>query len=258
MVDIHSHVVWGVDDGSPSLEVSLQMLRDAAAAGTTDIVATPHSNGEFEYKPAIIDDRIRQLNENMEGKIRVHRGCDLHLSFDNVVEAIETPGKYSIKAKKYILVEFSDFNISESIDGVLKRLLANDLIPVLTHPERNPILQRDGEKKLTRWIDQGCLVQVTALSVLGGFGKTARASAHTLLKKGFVHVIASDAHDPVRRHARLDESRQAVAQQYGESIAELLFTTNPERILHGRTVSDGPIEMNLPRGETSSKWWKIW
>jgi len=99
MVDIHSHVLWGMDDGAPTIEVSLEMLRVAADAGTTDIVATPHSNAEFEYQPALIAERIEELTRKTGGKPRIHRGCDLHLSFDNIVEAIATPGKYSINGR---------------------------------------------------------------------------------------------------------------------------------------------------------------
>ena len=96
MVDIHSHVLWGMDDGAPTMDVSLEMLRMAAEAGTTDIVATPHSNAEFEYQPALIAERIEELTRQTGGRPRIHRGCDLHLSFDNIVDAVETPGKYSI------------------------------------------------------------------------------------------------------------------------------------------------------------------
>lgn len=255
MVDIHSHVVWGVDDGAPSIEVSLHLLRDAAAAGTTRIAATPHSNGEFFYDKPLIEERIAQLNENMGGKLQVVRGCDLHLSFDNVVEAIGDPKKFSLNGTRYVLVEFSDFTIPSSMDGVLDRFLANDLVPVLTHPERNPILQRD-EKRVPKWVDMGCLVQVTALSILGGFGKSAHESAHRLLSKGLVHIVASDAHDPVRRHARLDESRSAVASRYGDAAATLMFETNPGRILDGKIVADGPTGEG--QATESKPWWRVW
>ena len=240
MVDIHSHVLWGMDDGAPTIEVSLEMLRIAAAAGTTDIVATPHSNAEFEYQPALIAERIEELTRQTGGTPRIHRGCDLHLSFDNIVDAIETPGKYSINGHRYILVECSDLHIAGSMDRVLDRLQAADLVPIVTHPERNPILQRD-MGKVEAWVNQGCLVQVTALSVLGGFGKKAGSAAHLLLSKGLVHIIASDAHDPVHRHPRLDDAFAAIARDYGEEMAELLFVSNPGRIIRGEFVADGKL-----------------
>lgn len=252
MVDIHSHVLWGMDDGSPTEEISLEMLRIAAEAGTTDIVATPHSNPEYEYQPELIDERIRHLNEITGGKPRIHRGCDLHLSFDNIIGALETPAKFSINGHRYVLVECSDLHISGSMDKVLDRLLNADLVPIVTHPERNPILQKD-TKKLAGWVDQGSLVQVTALSVMGGFGKRAHAVAHQLLGEGMVHVIASDAHDPVHRHPRLDEAYRAVAKGYGEDTADLLFKSNPGRIIRGQFVAGGRMAATAP-----APWWQFW
>jgi protein-tyrosine phosphatase len=241
-----------MDDGSPSEEISLEMLRIAAESGTTDIVATPHSNAEYEYRPSLIDERIRHLNEVTGGRPHIHRGCDLHLSFDNIVGAIETPGKFSINGHRYILVECSDLHISGAMDKVLDRLLDADLVPIVTHPERNPILQKDTEK-LRGWVNQGCLVQVTALSVMGGFGKRAHAVAHKLLAEGLVHVIASDAHDPVHRHPRLDEAFHAISKQYGEGTADLLFNSNPGSIIEGQFVAGGRVAV-----AGSGKWWQFW
>ena len=132
------------------------------------------------------------------------------------------------------------------------RLLNIDLVPIVTHPERNPILQKD-TKKLEKWVEQGSLVQVTALSVMGGFGKRAYAVAHQLLSEGMVHVIASDAHDPVHRHPRLDEAFQRVAKDYGEDTAELLFNSNPGKIVRGQFVAGGKMAAAAP-----AKWWKFW
>lgn len=249
MIDIHSHVLWGMDDGAPTQDVSLEMLRIAAEAGTTDIVATPHSNSKYEYVPEVIDERIRILNEELGGKPRVYRGCDLHLSYDNVAEALENPSKFAINGRRYVLVEFSDFNISGSMSRVFDQLLDASLVPIITHPERNPILQKE-LTKLDAWVDKGCLVQVTALSVLGGFGKSAEKAAHQLLAKGIVHIIASDAHDPEHRHPRLDGAYAAIGKQYGEETAEMLLDVNPGHVIRGEGVDDGRIVM-APR----RKWW---
>ena len=252
MVDIHSHVLWGMDDGSPTPEVSLEMLRMAAASGTTDIVGTPHSNGEFTFQPELITERIEYLRQHTNGIPRIHRGCDFHLSFDNVVSALENPKKYSINGGRYLLVEFSDFNIAPSMDNILDQLLGVDLIPIITHPERNPILRKEVEK-IYKWVNMGCLVQVTAGSVLGGFGKSAQATARKLLSKGVVHVIASDAHDPVHRHPRLDEAFDLITADYGDETADLLFNGNPTRVIRGEYISDAPLPVSEPK-----KWWQFW
>jgi len=251
VVDIHSHVLWGMDDGAPTMDVSLEMLRMAAEAGTTDIVATPHSNGEFEYQPALIAERIQELTERTGGIPRIHRGCDLHLSFDNISQAVDDPGRFSINGHRYVLVECSDLHISGAMSNILDRLLSVDLVPIVTHPERNPILQKE-PGRVERWVELGCLVQVTAMSVLGGFGKRAQASAREFFSRGVVHVIASDAHDPVHRHPRLDEAFAAVSAQYGKDLAQLLFIDNPGRIVQGRFVSNERLAPVAKR-----KWWQF-
>jgi protein-tyrosine phosphatase len=252
VIDIHSHILWGMDDGAPTEEVSLEMLRLAAEGGTTDIVATPHSNGEFEYQPELIAERIRELTEKSGGVPRIHRGCDFHLSFDNIEQAMETPERFSINGKRYLLVEFADMHIPPSANRILEQLLAVDLVPIITHPERNPIIRKE-PAKLKAWIEQGCLVQVTALSVLGGFGKAAQATARQYLSEGMVHFIASDAHDPVRRHPKLDEAYAMIAEQYGSDLAELLFVDNPGRVIRGEYIEEGRIPV-----EAKKPWWQFW
>ncbi len=253
MIDIHSHVLWGLDDGAVTIDDSLSMLRLAAESGTTDIVATPHCNSQFEYIPDRIAERIAELAARTGGKPALHRGCDLHLSFDNIIEVLDQPQRYSIDGHQYLLVECSDFQIGPSIDAVLRRLLKADLIPIVTHPERNPVLQRKPER-LEAWVEEGCLVQVTALSVLGGFGRSARQAAHRLLSAGLVHVIASDAHDPVHRHPKLDEAFTAVSRDYGSDAADLLFTDNPGHIVRGEYLPSGRVTAcHRPR-----KWWYFW
>jgi protein-tyrosine phosphatase len=254
MVDIHSHVVWGLDDGATDMEQSLAMLRAAADSGTTDIVATPHSNAEFRYEAELLEERMGRLALATGGKPRMHRGCDLHLSFDNIDEVLERPGRYSIGGKQYLLVECPDFHVGKHTEGVLRRLMDRGIVPVVTHPERNPVLQG----KLSRveeWVELGCLVQVTALSISGGFGRTARAAAGRLLERGLVHVVASDAHDPEHRHARLDEAYGMVRSRYGEEEADILFTHNPQAIIEGIPLAGG----KQMRQETAPQpWWQFW
>jgi len=233
MVDIHAHVLWGLDDGAETYEESLAMLQAAAAAGTTDIVATPHADPRYLFDPEQIETRIARLESSGVTLPRLHRGCDFHLSFDNVQSALEEPGKFTIDHGNYLLVEFPDVSIPDGIDGVLTQFLDRGIVPVITHPERNRLLMRDLPQLAAR-VEKGCLLQVTALSFLGRFGSRARDHAWKLMDRRLVHAVASDAHDPVRRHARLDEARAEVARRAGEGNAELLFVRNPGTIVAGR------------------------
>jgi protein-tyrosine phosphatase len=254
MIDIHSHVVWGLDDGATDMEQSLAMLRAAAESGTTDIVATPHSNAEFRYQAELLEERIQQLAARTDGKPRIHRGCDLHLSFDNIDEVLHRPGRYSINGKQYLLVECPDFHIGKHMDGVLQQLIDSGIVPIVTHPERNPVLQR----KLSRveeWVELGCLVQVTALSISGGFGRTASGAADGLLEQGLVHVVASDAHDPEHRHTRLDEAYGIVRSRYGHEEADILFTHNPQAIIEGAQLLGGK---QIREEGARKRWWQFW
>jgi protein-tyrosine phosphatase len=254
MIDIHSHVVWGLDDGATDMEQSLSMLRAAANSGTTDIVATPHSNAEFSYQADLLEERIRQLSACTGGKPRIYRGCDFHLSFDNIDDLLERPAKYSINGKQYLLVECPDFHVGKHTEKVLQRLIDCGIVPVVTHPERNPVLQRD-LSRLEEWVELGCLVQVTALSISGGFGRTACAAAGRLLDQGLVHVVASDAHDPQYRHARLDEACGIVRSRFGEEQSDTLFTLNPQAILNGGQLAGGK---QVPHDTASRHWWQFW
>jgi protein-tyrosine phosphatase len=236
------------------MEQSLSMLRAAANSGTTGIVATPHSNAEFVYQAELLEERIRRLAAATNGKPRIYRGCDFHLSFDNIDDVLERPAKYSINGKQYLLVECPDFHVGKHTEKVLQRLIDRGIVPVVTHPERNPVLQRD-LSRLEEWVELGCLVQVTALSISGGFGRTARAVVSRLLERGLVHVVASDAHDPQHRHARLDEACGIVRQRYGEDEADALFTFNPQTILNGGQLAGG--RQTCP--DTAGKhWWQFW
>ena len=252
LIDVHSHVVWGVDDGSASMEDSLAMLRSASEHGTTVLVATPHSNAEYSYRQELTNSRIQELTALTGGKPRLLRGCDFHLSFDNIDVLLDQPSKYTINGKQYLLVECPDSYIGRHTESVLKRLLDACVVPIVTHPERNPILQQ----KLGRveaWVELGCLVQITALSITGGFGRSAKSAAEKLLARGLVHLVASDAHDLVHRHSRLDEACAAIQLRHGEETAELLFRDNPHAVVEGLSLPGGKQILSEP----AKKWWRF-
>jgi protein-tyrosine phosphatase len=142
------------------------------------------------------------------------------------------PARFSINGLQYLLVEFADMNIPPNMDQIFPDLLGRGLVPIITHPERNPILS--GRPELIReWIGAGCLVQVTAGSFLGRFGKRAHDSALTLLRRRMVHFIATDAHNTTSRPPLLAEARDFVAAEQGEEIATALTESNPRAVTEG-------------------------
>lgn len=252
MVDIHSHILPGLDDGSHSLKDSVEMLRIAVGSGTTDIVATPHANLEYKFDPDAISRKIEKLRAKAGNKIRIHRGCDFHLSFDNIQDAIENPTKYTIDHHNYLLVEFSDLLIFNNTGDIFDRLLEAGMIPIITHPERNYLLhQRVAE--LRAWRDKGVLMQVTALSLTTRFGRSVKRFAEMLMNEGLVDFIASDAHDPEDRTPRMDDIHRLIAKRYGDAWAQRLFFDNPKATLTGAPIDRAPLAVSKPR-----KWFQFW
>jgi protein-tyrosine phosphatase len=235
MVDIHCHILPGVDDGSTSWEVSAEMCRIAAADGITHVVATPHANEQYAYHREKHAARLQELQKLAGECPRLSLGCDFHFSFDNVQDALQAPERYSISGTPYLLVEFSDFGVSRYINDTIYRLRARATVPIVTHPERNRVLQRDPQHVL-RFVEQGCVVQVTASSFTGNWGSGARKAAEWLLKHDAIHVLASDAHDTKHRPPILSSGRQAVAKLVGEDVARALVEDNPAAIIAGQAL----------------------
>jgi protein-tyrosine phosphatase len=249
-VDIHSHILYGLDDGAETVDESRRMLELARSAGTSDIVATPHANAKYPFDPELVDQRIAELGGHTD--IAIHRGCDFHLQFDNIEDAVEHPRKYTINGTAYLLVELPDSTIFGNTDQILLRLLDAGMAPIITHPERNAMLQTRPEE-IARWIEIGCYVQVTASSYTGLFGRRARACADDLLTRGLTHFVASDAHDCERRTPNLHEAYVRLADRWGEERIRPLFVDNPQAVL-----ADEAVEFELPPFPRSRRWYQFW
>jgi protein-tyrosine phosphatase len=253
MIDIHSHIVWGVDDGPPVIEESLAMLEVAAASGTTAIVATPHANPKYAFQREVVLERVRQLSQAAAGRPAIHFGCEFHLSFDNVDHLMENLRQYTVNQKQYLLVECPDFHIGHHTEKVLQGMVDAGIVPIVAHPERNPVLRQ----KLTRveqWVEIGCLMQLTAMSITGGFGGSAKTASYRLLDRGLAHFVASDAHDPVNRSPRLAAARDAIQARYGDDAADILFVDNPTAVVEGAPLLGGK-QYSL---EKPAKWYRFW
>jgi protein-tyrosine phosphatase len=256
MVDIHCHPLPAVDDGAASFEIAVEMCQLAAASGTTHLVATPHCNYRYEFDPEVNRSKLAELQKAVGEKPELLLGCDFHLSYENIRMLVEDPRKFSINYTSYVLVEFGDHFIPEQIDRVFYDIECAGLIPILTHPERNPVFQHDPDL-LYRWISRGCLCQVTAQSYTGKFGSAPQRFAKEWLEKDWVHFFASDAHDLRHRPPVLSECYKKVAATCGEETADRLLTKNPEAVINGRDLPPGPEAVNPAVAKKRRSWFSF-
>jgi protein-tyrosine phosphatase len=229
MIDLHCHILPGVDDGSPSWETTAEMCRMAAADGIRHIVATPHANERFFYNRSRYEGMLRKLNIVGCG-IKFSLGCDFHFSFDNIEDAVLHPRRYTVGDSPYLLVELSDFGSISAMREGLFRLASSGTKPIITHPERNLALL-EAPDTVIELAKDGSLIQVTGNSLTGYWGARSQHMAELLLKKHVIHLVASDAHDTVMRPPLLSQAFDRVRRLAGQDVANALFVDNPSAII---------------------------
>jgi len=235
MFDIHCHLLPNVDDGPRSWDICLQMCEMAQADGIEHIVATPHANDEFQYDREVLSRMLDELSQRVSGKLQLSLGCDFHLSYENLVDVLKNPSQYTIAGTNYLLVELSDFSVPPSVSQSLHRLLATGVVPIITHPERNLVLQNN-RRCVLEWVEDGCLVQITANSLTGRWGRDAQQTAEWLMKHAAAHVLATDAHGVGSRPPILSEGLLAAERILGVSAARALVYDNPRAVIYGESV----------------------
>jgi protein-tyrosine phosphatase len=235
VIDIHSHILPEVDDGPKSWEVACQMCRLSAEDGVEHMIATPHANNRYHYDRESANGAIAHLRKLVGDSPTLGLGCDFHLSYDNLQDVLIRPTRYTIEGSNYLLVELSNYSVPPHTGDYLMRLGDKGLVPILTHPERNPILQKSPQQVL-EWVESGVAVQVTASALTGAWGETVRRSAVWLLERDAVHILASDAHDTERRVPGLSAGRSAVAQICGQDVAQALVDGNPRAVVNGQAL----------------------
>ncbi len=246
MIDIHCHILFGLDDGARTMEDSLAMAEDAIADGITHVVGTPHASSEHKFDFAKVQAVRDEISAKVGERLTLATGCDFHLNPENVQAIRKDSTPYCVNQKDYLLVEFNEFSIPPSMNQTLHELHLQGLRPIVTHPERNGIL-RTQAGRLRDWVNQGCFVQVTAGSLAGVFGPLAKEKAWEWMEQGLVHFVSSDAHNTTRRPLKLRFAYDAVADRFGDEKAIGLFVDNPKAAFEGNPLPYIPEVLQEPK-----------
>ena len=228
-IDIHSHILPGVDDGSDSFETSMRMLRCAADDGISGIILTPHNKPGHRHRHfSEIMSRVETLRKRISEdsiNIDLYMGSELYYR-NGLLEEIENDSAGTLAGSRYVLVEFNPHEDYDYIRNGIYSLLTGGYYPILAHAERYRNVCA-GRARIDDLIEMGCYIQVNAGSVMGKAGPKAKRFVKTMLKQRQVHFIATDAHDLGKRAPYLSDCAHFISKKYGEDYSEKLFFDNP-------------------------------
>lgn len=243
MIDIHSHIIFGVDDGPATIEESIELIKLAKNQGVRIIVATSHRRkGMFETPEKVIKANFIKLKEVVQEKypdLRLCYGGELYYS-KSLMEKLEKRKVPSLNASRYILLEFSMNTPWKDIQKAVNEVNLLGLTPVLAHIERYDALAFNADR-VNELIDKGCMTQVNSSHVLkpsliGDRSKEFKKRVEFFLENDLVHCVASDMHNTTTRPPFMKEAYQFVKKEYGEDRAKALFKKNPLMILKNHTT----------------------
>ena len=253
LYDVHTHVLFDIDDGAADEAMALDMLRLSSERGVTGIVATPHSQDVREHGglPTFHDrlERTRALLQEAGIPIELLPGMEVHLMPD-VPELLASGDYLPLNGTRYVLIELDFVQWASFTDDLLFQIALDGYAVVLAHVERiGPVQQRP--ELIETLVERGCFTQVTASSLLRGFGDEPRRTAETLIERGLVHVIASDAHRPDgNREPMLAGAYDRLVALAGEDAAEAALYANPAALVQGK-----PLSTVEPRVRPRRRWW---
>jgi protein-tyrosine phosphatase len=247
VIDIHSHILPDIDDGARTMEEAVEMARIAREDGIEFMVSTPHMfNGlSGNPEPSEVIERVAALNEaiNDPNGLKILPGNEVHVSHD-IAEHARNNRVTKINRRNYMLVEFPQLTVPIGADELFYKLLLQGVRPILVHPERNAQIQ-SSPSIVGRYVERGVYIQVTAMSVTGEFGPSAKATADTLLRHNCVHFLATDTHRTKSRPPILSRGREAAALVIGAVRAQALVQDNPRAVINGEPLR---VEAPIPFG----------
>ena len=216
MIDIHSHVIHGIDDGPRTIKESLQLLECAVQNGIDTMIATPHYNPYYTNEKETVLTQLECLKQAVRAHdlpINLLSGQEIWIH-DTLLEHYKLGKLLTLTDSRYMLIEFPPGEIPYYAESLFYELEALGIKPIIAHPERN-VAFLESPDKLYRLLQKGALTQLTSSSLLGLFGKRTQAFSHELIQADWIHFVATDAHNIEKRPFHLNEAYEVIALEYG-------------------------------------------
>lgn len=238
MIDFHSHILPGVDDGAASIEDTMQLIKEASKAGFTKIISTSHYVEEqYEYDEATRQQFLEILNSGIKtlgGDIQLYLGSEIYASY-NMIELLTEGKASSINNSRYVLFELPMQNEFTSLKNIIYNLFANNYVPIIAHPERYSYV-KDDPNWLIELIELGVLFQANYGSIIGIYGKQAQKTVKQLLKNNMIHFLGSDVHRPQSIYSKMPEILQELEKIIDYEQIKKITQTNPSLVLENQVI----------------------
>ena len=260
MIDFHNHIIPSVDDGSKSIEESIEMLKYAHSIGIKEVVSTIHlghptiNNHHIEYVEILEKKRnLENILEKENIDLKIYLAAEVYMN-PNILDYLDH--EYAlIGNKKYMLIEFPVIAFPPKYEDLLFKLILKGVTPIIAHPERYRTIQQDFIE-IKKFINLGCLVQIDSGSLLGLFGKNALDTSINLIKSGFCHLLGSDAHNSKKRNFCLNEGLEVAKDLIG-ATASFMVREHPENIIKGKKINiDNYMNKIIKNKENHNNWFK--
>jgi len=255
MIDIHTHILPGLDDGSESLEMSLKMARLAEADGIHQIVATPHLyRGSYINNGLdVIEEKKKELQTLLKSErigIELFHGTEVYVSHNLIEKVISERENLVINHGQYMLIEFPSGHIFAGVKDLIFEIMTEGLQVIIVHPERNRVFQNNPDS-LFELIEMGALCQANSGSFTGLYGRIVQDTVHSFLSWGYLHFLGSDCHNTRSLPPNLSQARNQIEELAGGETAQALVSDNPQAMLAGKEIPYRPDPIT-PKGRMKS------
>lgn len=253
MLDMHSHILFGVDDGPKTMEQSIEMLMQAEKEGITEIIATSHvCHPQYHVQSTDILQQVPQLQQaiNERGiQLKIHTGHEVRIT-DDLLEQLEKKEVLPLANSQYLLLELPSSTVPNYTKNIIVLLKSRGITPIIAHPERNKAIA-EKPARLERLIREGAVAQITAGSLAGHFGKSVQKLSLDLVEANLVHTYGSDAHNLSTRPFLYDEGLNFLEKKKQLDAVDLLLENN------ARIIENRPFIILEPEEVSEKKWWQF-